>query len=103
MFRAEVYSSTTLNSFVGGVNGAAVEHALETDAAVVWLPTLDAANFDVTALGRDYPFPVRNLTVADDGRATNGVRSVLETIADHENRTVLGSSHVSCKGDCCRP
>ncbi|MFC6765002.1 DUF6282 family protein [Natrinema soli] len=94
---AEVYSSATLNSFVGGVNEAAVEHALETDAAVVWLPTLDAANFNVTALGRDYPFPVRNLTVADDGRATNSVRSVLETIADHENRTVLGNGHVSCK------
>ena len=92
---AEVYASTTLNSFVGGVNAAAVEHALETGAAVLWLPTLDAANFDVTALGRDYPFSERNLAVAEDGRATDDVRSVLEIIADHENRVVLGNGHVS--------
>lgn len=92
---AEVYASTTLNSFVGGVNEAAVEHALEAGAAVVWLPTLDAANFDATALGRDYPFTERNLTVAADGRVTDDVRSVLETLADHEKRVVLGNGHVS--------
>lgn len=92
---ATIHSSVTLNAFVGGVNPAAVDHALETGAAVVWLPTLDAANFDVTALGRGYPFPERTLRVAADGRVTDDLSAILTTIADHDDRVALGNGHVS--------
>lgn len=91
----EVYSSITLNSFVGGFNPTAVEHALETGAHVVWLPTFSAANFDPGGIGRDFPFSNQSLTALNDGTLRPEVRDVLETIADHDGHVALGNGHLA--------
>ncbi|WP_254525905.1 DUF6282 family protein [Natrinema caseinilyticum] len=91
----EVYSSITLNSFVGGFNPTAVEHALETGARVVWLPTFSAANFDPSGIGRGFPFSNQSLTALEDGTLRPDVRDVLETLADHDEHVALGNGHLA--------
>lgn len=91
-----VYSSVTLNSFVGGFNPVAVEHALETGARVVWLPTFSAANFQPEGIGRQFPFSRQSLrAVDDDGRLLDDVRAVLEVLADADRQVALGNGHLS--------
>jgi hypothetical protein len=92
----EVYSSVTLNSFVGGFNPVAVEHALETGARVVWLPTFSAANFPLEAIDRGFPFSRQSLrAVDDDGSVTDEARAVLETVGDTDRSVALGNGHLS--------
>ena len=90
----DVYTSVTLNSFVGGFNPTAVELAAETGASVVWLPTFSAANFDTD---RRFPFSNQSLTATDgdgDGDLRPEARAVLETVADLDRRLVLGNGHL---------
>ncbi len=92
----DVYSSVTLNSFVGGFNPVAVEHAIATEARVVWFPTFSAANFDAGGIGRDFPFSNQSLRVIDDdGEVKDEVREVLETIAEAERPITVGNGHIS--------
>lgn len=91
----DVYSSITLNSFVGGFNPTAVAHALETGARVVWLPTFSAANFDPDGIGRGFPFPNQSLTALEDGTLRPAVRDVLETIAEYDGHVALGNGHLA--------
>ena len=92
----DVFSSTTLNTFVGGFNPTAVEHALATDARVVWLPTFSAANFDPGGVDRTFPFSDQSLcALTDDGDVKLAVVQVVETVADADRRVVLGNGHVS--------
>lgn len=91
----DVYSSVTLNSFVGGFNPTAVSHALETDARVVWLPTFSSANFDPGGIDRGFPFPNQSLTAIEDDELKSEVRDVLETIADYDGHVALGNGHLS--------
>lgn len=91
-----VYSSVTLNSFVGGFNPTAVEHAIETGARIVWLPTFSAANFHPEGIGREFPFSRQSLKAIDEtGELTDDVRAVLETLADADQRIALGNGHLS--------
>lgn len=92
----DVYSAVALNSFVGGFNHVAVEHAVETGARVVWLPTFSAANFQPEGIGRDFPFSRQNLrAVTDDGELRDEVVDVLETLADADRNVALGNGHLS--------
>lgn len=92
----DVYSSVTLNSFVGGFNPVAVEHALETGARVVWLPTFSAANFQPEVISRNFPFSRQSLRATDDdGSITDEVRDVLETMANADRSVPLGNGHLS--------
>lgn len=92
----EVYSSVTLNSFVGGFNPTAVEHGIETGARFVWLPTFSAANFGPAVLDREFPFSNQALTATDEaGRLKDEVRDVLETIGAADRQIVLGNGHLS--------
>lgn len=92
----DVYSSVTLNSFVGGFNPVAVEHALTTGARIVWLPTFSAANFQPEGIGRQFPFSRQSLRAIDEnGELTSAARSVLETLADADRHIALGNGHLS--------
>jgi len=92
----DVYSSTTLNSFVGGFNRTAVEHAIATDARVVWLPTFSSANFEPGSVDRVFPFSDQSLRVlTDEGEVKPAIVDIVETVADADRRVVLGNGHVS--------
>lgn len=91
----DVYSSSVLNSFVGGFNPTAVESALATDARVIWLPTFSAANFGPEVIGREFPFSNQNLTALDEeGDLKDEVRDVLATLADADRKVTLGNGHL---------
>ncbi len=92
----DIYSSVTLNSFVGGFNPTAVEHGLETGARIVWLPTFSAANFEASGIGREFPFSNQRLSALDDdGELRPAVRDVLEVLGNHDDHVVLGNGHLS--------
>jgi hypothetical protein len=92
----DLYPSVTLNSFVGGFNPVAVEHAIEVGARVVWLPTFSAANFDPSGIGRGFPFSNQALTATDgDGEVRPDVVDVLETVADRDPTVAVGNGHLS--------
>lgn len=89
----DVYSSLTLNTFVGGLNPSAVELAVETGASVVWLPTFSAAHFETD---RRYPFSGQTLTVTDEeGAPKPELLEILDILDDDDRRLVLGNGHVS--------
>lgn len=88
----DVYSSLTLNTFVGGLNPSAVELAVETGASVVWLPTFSAENFET---GRSYPFSGQTLTVTtDSGEPEPALLSILDVLDAADRRLVLGNGHI---------
>lgn len=92
----DVYRSTVLNSFVGGFNPTAVEHALATDARIVWFPTFSAANFDPGGINRTFPFTNQTLTATTpDGALRDEVREIIEQLADHDKHIALGNGHLS--------
>jgi hypothetical protein len=108
---ADVRGALTLNAPVGGINPAAVEIAARSGAAVIWLPTVDAANqrscqardpggarppmwaalqADLRARG----IAAGPVAVLDDrGQVTEAVRQVLALIAEHG--LVLATGHLS--------
>lgn len=90
----DVYSSVTLNTFVGGFNSSAVDLAIETGASVVWLPTFSAANFDTSH--RNFPFSGQDMVAtSEDGTLKPEVVSVIETIATADRDLVLGNGHLN--------
>jgi len=91
----DVYSAVALNSFAGGFNPVAVEHAVETGARVIWFPTFSAANFHPEGLGREFPFSRQDLRAIDDGGLRDEVVEVLETLADADRNVALGNGHLS--------
>lgn len=92
----DIFSSITLNSFVGGFNPVAVEHAVATEAVIVWLPTFSAANFSSSTVGRSYPFSNQSLTATNpEGEVKQATIDVLETIHGAERNIVLGNGHLS--------
>ena len=89
----DVYSSLTLNTFVGGLNPSAVELAVQTGASVVWLPTFSAATFETD---RPYPFSGQTLTVTSDtGAPKPALLEILDVLDDADRRLVLGNGHIS--------
>jgi len=92
----EIHPSLTLNSFVGGLNPTAVEHAFVTNVRIIWLPTFSAANFPVQDTDRFFPFSNQSISVLDsDGNACDELRAVLEAIADGPRPVALGNGHLS--------
>lgn len=96
-----VVGSVTLNHYVGGLNGCAVEAAAQSGARVVWLPTTDAANeaglLAGWPAGRPLPpylrvkkglldkgrLPPPIAVVGDDGRLTPDAQGVIEVVRDY--------------------
>jgi len=84
-----VFGGLVLNEWVGGLNPAAVEAALEMGAGEIWMPTLSAANERAWK-----GCPGTGLSVAgDDGNLKPTVLEILRLIAERE--AILGTGHLS--------
>jgi hypothetical protein len=96
-----VFGGVVLNSYVGGINPAAVEAALRLGGKEVWMPTVDAGyhaqvhggtgGYDAQQGGRRQ---AEGIWVTDaDGRLTPPVKDVLALVAEHQ--AILGTCHLS--------
>ncbi|HEX8134194.1 MAG TPA: DUF6282 family protein [Actinomycetes bacterium] len=96
-----VFGGVVLNSYVGGINPAAVEAALRLGGVEVWMPTVDAGyhaqvhggtgGYDSQQGGRQQ---ADGIWVTDvDGRLTPTVKEVLALVAEHQ--AILGTCHLS--------
>jgi hypothetical protein len=96
-----VFGGVVLNSYVGGINPAAVEAALRLGGKEVWMPTVDAGyhaqvhggtgGYDAQQGGRRQ---AEGIWVTDaDGRLTPAVKEVLDLVAEHQ--AILGTCHLS--------
>lgn len=95
-----VFGGVVLNSYVGGINPAAVEAALRLGGKEVWMPTIDAGyhgemhggvgGYDAQKGGRGG----EGIWVTDaDGRLQPEVKEVLSLVAEHQ--AILGTCHLS--------
>lgn len=97
----KVFGGIVLNSYVGGINPAAVEAALRLGGKEVWMPTIDSAYhaavhgstgvYDVQAGGR--VTTKEGISVLRDGKLTAETQEVLELVAEHG--AILGTAHLS--------
>lgn len=96
-----VFGGVVLNSYVGGINPAAVEAALRLGGKEVWMPTVDAGyhaqvhggtgGYDAQQGGRRQ---AEGIWVTDaDGRLKPPVKEVLALVAEHQ--AILGTCHLS--------
>jgi hypothetical protein len=96
-----VFGGVVLNSYVGGINPAAVEAALRLGGREVWMPTVDAGyhaqvhggtgGYDAQQGGRRQ---AEGIWVTDtDGALKPLVKDVLALVAEH--RAILGTCHLS--------
>lgn len=99
----EVYGGVVLNSFVGGLNPAAVEVAIQAGGKMVWMPTITAANHiefygetQYKSLKRRKALDVasQGITILDEeGNLKPEVFKILDLIA--ESSVILGTGHLS--------
>jgi len=96
-----VFGGVVLNSYVGGINPAAVEAALRLGGKEVWMPTVDAGyhaqihggtgGYDNQRGGRQ---AAEGIWVTDrEGRLHPEVKDVIALVAEH--RAILGTCHLS--------
>lgn len=96
-----VFGGVVLNSYVGGINIAAVEAALRLGGREVWMPTVDAGyhaqvhggtgGYDSQQGGRQSS---EGIWVTDaDGRVRTDVKEILSLIAEYG--AILGTCHLS--------
>jgi hypothetical protein len=98
-----LYGGIVLNSYVGGMNPAAVDAALRLGGKEIWMPTIDAAyhaevhgstgTYDSQASGQ----PARpGISVIDrEGNLRSEAIEILDLIAQHN--AILGTCHLSPK------
>jgi hypothetical protein len=95
-----VFGGVVLNSYVGGINPAAVEAALRLGGKQVWMPTIDAGyhaqlhggtgRYDAQQGGRGG----EGIWILDEeGKLKPAVLEVLELVAQHN--VILGTCHLS--------
>src|SRR6266496_4560009 len=95
-----VFGGVVLNSYVGGINPAAVEAALRLGGKEVWMPTVDAGyhaqvhggagGYDAQKGGRGG----EGVWVTDnEGKLKPEVSEVLKLVAEHN--AILGTCHLS--------
>lgn len=96
-----IFGGVVLNSYVGGINPAAVEAALRLGGKEVWMPTVDAGyhaqvhggtgGYESQSGGVSH---AEGIWVADaDGKLHSTVKQVLELVAEHN--AILGTCHLS--------
>jgi hypothetical protein len=96
-----VFGGIVLNSYVGGINAAAVEAALRLGGREVWMPTVDAGyhaevhggtgGYDSQQGGRRQ---AQGIWIEDaDGKLTPEVKEVLELAAQYG--AIIGTSHIA--------
>jgi len=97
----EVFGGVVLNTYVGGLNPAAVEACLRLGGKEVWMPTIDAwyhgqvhgrtGAYDVQSGGRNAG---PGITVLDEvGKLKSEVYEILDLIAKYD--VILGTCHLS--------
>lgn len=97
----KVYGGVVLNSYVGGINPAAVEAALRLGGKEVWMPTVDAGyhaevhggtgGYESQQGGRTSD---EGIWVVDaTGKLKPEVKEVLSLVAEYQ--AILGTSHLS--------
>lgn len=82
-----VLGGLALNDSVGGLNPNAVDVALELDARIIWLPTVDA-EFERTILKQG-----GGIRCVQDGHVVKPLEDILKLIA--ERNCVLATGHIS--------
>ena len=85
-----VFGAICCDTHVGGVNPAAVEVALNSGAAVVWLPTISAADNN-PFLRRVGGTGIR--TTGPEGQLRPEVLDIMALVAEHD--AVLATGHIS--------
>lgn len=99
----KVFGGVVLNSYVGGINPAAVEASLRLGGREVWMPTVDSGfhaqvhggtgGYDTQAGGVS---KAEGIWIADaDGKLQPVVKEVLELVAQYD--AILATSHLSPK------
>jgi hypothetical protein len=97
----ELFGGIVLNTYVGGLNPAAVEACLKLGGKSVWMPTIDAWNHGL-AHGRTGVYDVQTggrnagegLKVLDDkGNLKSELYEILELVAKYD--AILSTSHLS--------
>lgn len=100
--KVQLYSGIALNNASGGINPHAVDHAVGLGAAIVWMPTLAAANHlaDAGKQTKTFPkttrkmLPPQPLSVLDaNGALTDESKQVLDIIAAAD--IILAGGHLS--------
>ncbi len=97
----QVFGSLVLNTYVGGLNPAAVDAQLRLGAKTIYMPTIDAwyhgkvhgktGAYDVQSGGRSAGEGIRILD--DHDRLKPEVYEILDLIAQHD--AILGTAHLS--------
>ncbi|MCL5075217.1 MAG: phosphotriesterase-related protein [Chloroflexi bacterium] len=95
-----IFGGIVLNTYVGGINPAAVEACLQLGGKEVWMPTIDS-HYHAQIHGSTGRYDVQagastskeGITILYDGRLVPEVHEVLELIAQHE--AILGTAHLS--------
>jgi hypothetical protein len=102
--KIELFSGIALNNASGGINPHAVDHAVGLGAAIVWMPTLSAANHlaDAGKQTKTFPkttrkmLPPEPLSVLDaNGVLTDNTKQVLDIIAEAD--IILAGGHLSAE------
>jgi hypothetical protein len=97
----KVFGGIVLNSYVGGINPAAVEAALRLGGKAVWMPTIDAANH-VAIYGSPGVYAAQKggrtsggegISLLKDGRLIPEALEVIRLVAEYD--VFLGTSHIS--------
>lgn len=100
-----VFGGIVLNTYVGGINPAAVEAALKMGGKIVWMPTIDAAyharvhgargKYDVQEGGNTGSTGnAAGISIWDGERnLTHDTLEVLQLVADYE--AILGTCHLA--------
>lgn len=98
-----IYGGIVLNSYVGGVNPAAVEASLRLGGRFVWMPTIDGAFhaqkhggrtgvYDVQSSGREGE-DEQGISVLRDGKLTEEVRQVIDLAVEYS--AIIATCHLS--------
>lgn len=99
--QVEVYGGIVLNTYVGGLNPAAVDAALRLGGKIVWMPTIDSAyhaerhggtgRYDAQSGGR---VSQEGISILDaDGRLVPQVDEIVELVVEHG--AALATAHLS--------
>ena len=98
--RMSIFGSITLNSYVGGINPAAVDSALRLGAKVVWMPSIDSAHHEsIYGTTGSYGWQSggrqegKGICILTNGELLEEVNRVLRLIAEHD--AILATGHLS--------
>lgn len=95
----EIFGGIVLNSFLGGINPAAVEAALRLGAKAVWMPTVDAEN-EAQIFGSTVGYSSKNneqrtvkgITILEENGLRPEIYEVIELVIQHS--AFLGTGHL---------